>query len=159
MNEATGKDIMVAMLELASDISRWNKQNMSGCLINDRLQEMGLTKHQMELLGFLYANKGLNTVSAISAELGISKGSLSLMLTKLQKAGYVEKQSAKEDDDGRKVYISLTEKGCNAVMYTMEALVTTGAVAFDEMDEKTRTLFYTKVKELKELFNIGGWKE
>ena len=159
MNAVTGKDIMTAMLELAGDISRWNKQNMSGCLIHDRLQELGLTKHQMELMGFLYANEGLNTVSAISAELGISKGSLSLMLTKLKKAGYVEKESAKEDDDGRKVYISLTEKGQEAVRYTMEALVNTGAVAFDKMDQKTRTLFYTKVKELKELFQIGGWKE
>ena len=159
MNVVTGVDIMTAMLELAGDISRWNKQNMSGCLIHDRLQELGLTKHQMELMGFLYANEGLNTVSAISAELGISKGSLSLMLTKLKKAGYVEKESAKEDDDGRKVYISLTEKGQEAVRYTMEALVNTGAVAFDKMDQKTRTLFYTKVKELKELFLIGGWKE
>ncbi|MBQ3614951.1 MAG: MarR family transcriptional regulator [Anaerotignum sp.] len=159
MNAVTGRDIMTAMLELASDIGRWNKQNMSGCLINDRLQELGLTKHQMELMGFLYANEGLNTVSAISAELGISKGSLSLMLTKLKKAGYVEKEAAKEDDDGRKVYISLTEKGQEAVRYTMEALLSTGAVAFDEMDQKTRTLFYTKVKELKELFQMGGWKE
>ena len=159
MSETTGKDIMIAMLELASDIGRWNKQNMSGCMINDRLQELGLTKHQMELLGFLYSNEGLDTVSAISAELGISKGSLSLMLTKLQKAGYVEKKSAKEDDDGRKVYISLTEKGRKAVKYTMEAVVTTGAVPFDKMDQKTRMLFYTKVKELKELFQMGGWKE
>ena len=159
MNTVTGKDIMCAMLDLASDIGRWNKMNMSGSRINDRLQELGLTKHQMELMGFLYANEGLDTVSAISAELGISKGSLSLMLTKLQKAGHVEKQSAKEDDDGRKVYISLTEKGREAVEYTMEAVVTTGAVAFDKMDQNTRTLFYTKVKELKELFQMGGWKE
>ena len=159
MHQVTGKDIMTAMLELADDISRWNKQNMSGCLINDRLQELGLTKHQIELLCFLYRNEGLNTVSAISAELGISKGSLSLMLTKLKKGGYVEKEGAKEDDDGRKVYISLTEKGAAAVKYTMEALLSTGAVVFDGMDENTRTLFYTKVKELKDLFQMGGWKE
>ena len=159
MNTVTGKDIMCAMLDLASDIGRWNKMNMSGSRINDRLQELGLTKHQMELMGFLYANEGLDTVSAISAELGISKGSLSLMLTKLQKAGHVEKKSADEDDDGRKVYISLTEKGREAVEYTMEALITTGAVAFDKMDQNTRTLFYIKVKELKELFQMGGWKE
>jgi len=159
MSEVTGKDIMVAMLELAGDINRWNKQNMSGCLINDRLQELGLTKHQMELMGFLYTNEGLDTVSAISAELSISKGSLSLMLTKLQKAGFVEKRSAKADDDGRKVYISLTEKGCNAVDYIMGAILTTGAEPFDKMDRKTRTLFYTKVKELKDLFQMGGWRE
>lgn len=149
----------MAMLELASDMGRWNKQNMSGCIIHDRLEELGLTKNQMELMGFLYANEGLNTVSAISAELGISKGSLSLMLTKLEKAGHVRKESAKGDDDGRKVYISLTEKGAEAVRYTMEALLTTGAVAFDKMDGETRALFYTKVIELKELFQMGGWKE
>ena len=26
-------------------------------------------------------------------------------------------------------------------------------------DEEKRALFYTKVKELQELFNTGGWKE
>ena len=32
-------------------------------------------------------------------------------------------------------------------------------IGFDEMDEERRALFYTKVKELRDLFEVGGWKE
>lgn len=159
MNAITGKDIMIAMMELASGIGRWNKMNLSHCLIHERLQELGLTKHQMELMIFLHGNMGLNTVSVLSGALGISKGSLSLMLTKLEKGGHVEKKAAKEEDDGRKVYISLTKKGEDTVKEMMESILSIGSVPFDRMEEETRILFYTKVNELKGLFQTGGWTE
>ena len=38
-------------------------------------------------------------------------------------------------------------------------MVNSASVVFDDMDEERRALFYTKVKELQELFNTGGWKE
>ena len=63
------------------------------------------------------------------------------------------------NDAGRKVYVSLTEKGRNAVTDIRETMVESASVVFDDMDEEKRALFYTKVKELQELFNTGGWKE
>ena len=49
--------------------------------------EHNLTIPQLQILFFLRMNPKIRTVSALSAELFISKGSLSLMLTKLEKNG------------------------------------------------------------------------
>ena len=81
------------------------------------------------------------------------------MLSKLQAGGFVQKKAARGEDDGRKVYVSLTAKGESAVKEIMDLLIENGAVVFDRMDEERRMLIYTKVKELMELFNTGGWKE
>lgn len=159
MQTATGREVVLVMLELATDIAQWNKKYTTKTVLLQKLNEMGLTSHQVEVLGFMYTNPELDTVSQLAAEMFISKGSLSLMLSKLQHGGFVQKKSAKRDDDGRKVYISLTKKGRQAVEEIRETMVENASVAFDDMDEEKRTLFYTKVKELQELFHTGGWKE
>ena len=69
------------------------------------------------------------------------------------------KKAAKDGDDGRKIYISLTAKGESAVQEMVELLAETAAVVFDCMDAHRRMQIYTKVQELLELFNTGGWKE
>ncbi len=159
MKAVTGREIVYDMMQLGTSIARWNKEYSSKEKVARRLEELGLTQHQVEIMGFLHGNPELNTVSALSSELFISKGSLSLMLSKLQLAGFVQKIAAKGEDDGRKVYISLTKKGEAALQEIMDLLVEHAAVVFDEMDLERRVLFYTKVKELRELFNVGGWKE
>lgn len=159
MKAATGREVVLSMLELATDIAHWNKKYTTKTVLLQKLEELGLTSHQIEVLGFMHANPELDTVSALAAELFISKGSLSLMISKLQLGGFVQKKSAKGDDDGRKVYISLTKKGEDAVLQIRNTVVASASEVFDDMDEEKRTLFYTKVKELKELFNTGGWKE
>lgn len=159
MKAATGRDIVYGMLRLAETLNRWSKEYTTKERIANRVDELGLTYHQVEILGFLYTNPEVDTISALSSELYISKGSLSLMLSKLQLAGFVRKNAAKGDDDGRKVYVSLTQKGEEAVKEIMELLVENAAVMFDRMEEERRTLIHTKIKELSELFHIGGWKE
>ena len=159
MQTATGRDVVLTMLDLATDIARWNKKYTTKTVLLKKLDELGLTSHQTEVLGFMYANPELETVSQLAAEMFISKGSLSLMISKLENGGFVQKKAAKGADDGRKVYIRLTEKGEKAVKDIRETMVESASDVFDDMDEERRTLFYTKVKELQELFNTGGWKE
>ena len=159
MQDITGREVVLKMLDLATDVAHWNKKYTTKTVLLQKLDEMGLTSHQVEVLGFLYANPGLDTVSQLAAEMFISKGSLSLMISKLQHGGFVQKSAARGADDGRKVYINLTKKGREAVEIIRETMVENASAAFDEMDEEKRTLFYTKVKELQELFNTGGWKE
>ena len=155
----TGKEIVFDMMQLGMHISRWNKQYAAKDMVVKRVEELGLTHHQVEILAFMKENPELHTVSELSAELFISKGSLSLMLTKLQNAGFLKKTSAKGTDDGRKVYISLTEKGKKAVDEILDLLMDHASVMYDRMDEERRTQIYRKVQELKELFGTGGWKE
>lgn len=159
MEAVTGRDIVANMMKLGESMARWNKEYATKERVVKRMEELGLTHHQLKILGFLYGNPELDTVSALSSELYISKGSLSLMLSKLQAAGFVQKKAARGGDDGRKVYVSLTEKGKAAVKEIMNLLIDNAAVVFDRMDEERRILIYTKVKELMELFNVGGWKE
>ena len=159
MKPVTGREIVHDMMQLGMQIARWNKQYSTKDKVAKRLDELGLTQHQVEILGFMKGNPELNTVSDMASELFISKGSLSLMITKLESGGFVQKKAAKSNDDGRKVYVSLTEKGRNAVTDIRETMVESASVVFDDMDEEKRALFYTKVKELQELFNTGGWKE
>ena len=159
MKPVTGREVVYNMMQLGMNISRWNKRYSSKEKVAKRMQELGLTQHQIEILWFLRSNPELNTVSALSSELFISKGSLSLMLSKLQHGGFLEKKAAKGEDDGRKVYVSLTEKGELALQEIIELLLDHAAVAFNEMEEERRALFYTKVRELRDLFDVGGWKE
>ena len=159
MKPVTGREIVYDMMQLGMGISKWNKQHASMEKVAKRLNELGLTHHQVEILGFMKGNPELHTVSDIAAALFISKGSLSLMLTKLQTAGFVAKKSAAETDDGRKVYITLTESGAAAVEEIMGLLLDQASIMFERMDEERRTQIYTKVQELRELFDIGGWKE
>lgn len=159
MKAVTGKDIVCDMMRLGTTITRWNKQFTTKDKIANRMEELRLTHHQVEILAFLHAHPELDTVSALSTELHISKGSLSLMFSKLQLSGFIQKKAAEGSDDGRKVYVFLTEKGESAVKEIMDLLIENAAVVFDQMDEERRSLIYTKVKELMELFNVGGWKE
>ena len=159
MKAVSGKEIVYNMMLLGNAIVRWNRQYTLKGRIVLRMEELGLTRHQMQLMGFIHANPDINTISALSEALIISKASLSLMLTKLTKAGYVRKDAATGEDDGRKVYISLTGQGEAALHEIMGLLVEHAAVAFDTMDEEKRTLFYEKIKELQEIFKTGGWKE
>lgn len=158
-NSVTGREIVHHMLILGQSIARWNRQYSLKEKVVQRLNELGLTQHQIEIMGYLHANPECNTISALSAEIFISKGSLSLMLSKLKQTGFVKKTAAEGGDDGRKVYLSLTEKGESALMEVMNLLIDNAAVAFDEMDLEQRTLFFSKVKELNEIFQAGGWKE
>ena len=159
MKAVTGREIVTGMMRLGTEMARLNKAYATKERVAKRVEELGLTRHQVEILGFLYTNPELNTVSALSAHQHISKGSLSLMLSKLQAGGFVRKKAAKDGDDGRKVYVSLTEQGEAALKEIMDILAENAAESFDSMDEQRRLLIYTKVKELLELFNTGGWKE
>lgn len=159
MKAATGREIVADMMRLGTEMSRWNKAYATMDKVCAHMEALGLTRHQMELLGFLYGNPEYNTVSALSAQLYISKGSLSLALSKLEAGGFVQKKAAKDGDDGRKIYISLTEQGETAVNEVKELLTESAAVTFDRMDAEKRMQIHTKVKELLELFNAGGWTE
>ena len=159
MEAVTGKAIVTSMMRLATEMSSWNKAYATEGKVAKRMEELGLTRHQLDVIGFLYTNPELDTVSALSSHLHISKGSLSLMLSKLQAGGFVQKKAARDGDDGRKIYISLTEKGEAAVLEMIDLLAETAAVVFERMDGQSRLQIYTKVQELLELFNTGGWKE
>ena len=159
MKEVAGREVVIELMELGRELWHWSRKYNTKDELTQKLDELNITLHQVELMSFMWSNPELNTVSQLSNELFISKGSLSLMLTKLQNTGFVQKASAAGMDDGRKVYVTLTEKGIFAVEEVQETILKSASGVFDNMDAERRQIFFTKVMELKELFHIGGWKE
>lgn len=72
------------------------------------LKPLGLTYTQYLVMLVLWEKSGLS-VSEIGERLMLDNGTLSPLLKKLEKSGYVERRRCREDD--RVVEISLTEEG------------------------------------------------
>ena len=86
MRQITSREIAACVLTMSTNFLRWHKTYIEkSCNIKAGLMEHNLTIPQLQILFFLRMNPKIRTVSALSAELFISKGSLSLMLTKLEK--------------------------------------------------------------------------
>lgn len=159
MRQITSREIAACVMTMSHNFLRWHKTYIEkSCNIKEQLAAHKLTMHQMQLLFFLHMNPGIRTVSALSAELFISKGSLSLMLSKLEKNGYLRKEAPEKEDDGRKVYLSLTERTREVLEETESALLTSTSAIFDQMDDEAKNQFYAKLMELKQIFATGGIK-
>lgn len=74
MEAVTGKAIVTSMMRLATEMSSWNKAYATEGKVAKRIEELGLTPHQAQMLGFLYSNPELDTVSALSARLHVQQG-------------------------------------------------------------------------------------
>lgn len=72
------------------------------------LDELGLTYPQYLTMMVLWEHKKL-PFKEVSAKLKMKTGTLTPILSKLEGLGYLEK--IKDEDDDRKIYIAITEKG------------------------------------------------
>ena len=61
MKDVTGKDIVTNMMRLATEMSSWNKAYATEDKAAKRMEELGLTRHQLDVIGFLYTNPELDT--------------------------------------------------------------------------------------------------
>lgn len=91
-------------------LAHWNS-----CYYNKEFNVNGrsglsLTARQFGLL-LMTDKMGVATVTQFEEILGLSKSSLSLTISKLEREGYLQKEQHKNAEDGRKVFFSLTEKG------------------------------------------------
>lgn len=69
----------------------------------------GITSHQFHLL-FCIGIMGLNTIKKLEKFLGSSGSTLSITVSRLVEKGLVKKSYPASDEDGRMVYISITDK-------------------------------------------------
>ena len=52
MEAVTGKAIVTSMMRLATEMSSWNKAYATEGKVAKRIEELGLTPHQAQMLGF-----------------------------------------------------------------------------------------------------------
>ena len=111
-------------------------RNVTG-LYTPWLKPLGLTYTQYIVFLVLWEKDGIS-VTEIGEKLMLDNGTLSPLLKKLEKAGYVERHRRPEDD--RVVEITLTEAG-RALREKAEDIPFKVAGCIDLPPEKARTLY------------------
>ena len=92
--------------------------------IEQALSDLGIHRSQHHMLFHLWRAGGRLSQSALAKELEISPAAVAVTLGKLERAGYIRRDS--DEKDGRCKTIAVTPEG--------EALLTTSRSAFDEVD-------------------------
>ena len=90
-------------------------KNMLGQVFNiNGKNNISLTFQQFIILTLVHKME-INTISQLAALLNLSKSSLSLTLSKMEQENLLKKTPAPKGDDGRKVYLCITQKGLSAL--------------------------------------------
>jgi len=77
-------------------------------IVNENLKGSSLT-HQQTMVIKLIAHKGKVTISELCQEMSLAKGTISGIVSRLEKADYVKK--VKYDNDKRNTYVEFSDKG------------------------------------------------
>ena len=80
----------------------------------------------------------LDTVSKLEEYTNLSGPSVSITVSRLVKGGFLYKEYPKENDDGRKVFIRLTEKGLKSMEELKKNTFSVLKIYFDEFSEGER---------------------
>lgn len=77
-------------------------------IVNENLKGSSLT-HQQTMVIKLIAHKGKVTISELCQEMSLAKGTISGIVSRLERADYVKK--VKYDNDKRNTYVEFSDKG------------------------------------------------
>ncbi|CAG9710501.1 MarR family winged helix-turn-helix transcriptional regulator [Clostridium neonatale] len=76
--------------------------------VSKSLRESGLTNQQIMVIKLIAHNKQVN-ISQLCEEMSLSKGTISGIVARLEKADYVKK--IKDENDKRNTYVAFSDKG------------------------------------------------
>ena len=76
--------------------------------VSKSLRESGLTNQQIMVIKLIAHNKQVN-ISQLCEEMSLSKGTISGIVARLEKADYVKK--IKDEKDKRNTYVAFSDKG------------------------------------------------
>ena len=76
--------------------------------VSKSLRESGLTNQQIMVIELIAHNKQVN-ISQLCEEMSLSKGTISGIVARLEKADYVKK--IKDEKDKRNTYVAFSDKG------------------------------------------------
>ena len=89
-----------------------NIREKSAQFINEELKKrdiLGLINSHGTILSAMYDNKGKMTMNGIAQFIGKRKSTVTDMVKRLEKLGYIDRQKSKED--ARVIEVTLTKKG------------------------------------------------
>lgn len=110
-----------------------------------------LTDRQFTILVFVHQIKPC-TISDLVRELNVSSSSLSIVVSKLVKEGYLEREYPVEGEDRRKTYLYLTEKGRDVLTEVYEGIIAVFGTFFSRLDEEKQKDFKEGLQKLGAIF-------
>lgn len=87
--------------------------------VSKSLRESGLTNQQIMVIKLIAYNKQVN-ISQLCEEMSLSKGTISGIVARLEKADYVKK--IKDEKDKRNTYVAFSDKGFEFVKNFIEEI-------------------------------------
>ena len=140
--ENTNEDIP----KLINDLLSFNMR--LGCIMRNKFNVNGkgqfeISMRQFQILLALRLNS-IDSISGLEQLFNISKSSLSLTISKMEKSGFIHKEQLPDDKDKRTVHLKITSKGEEIIK------------KFDEIICQSFTDFYKTLNEnQKENLKIG----
>lgn len=108
------QELAKKMLEFQIQWGQWNKNMVNQVFNINGKNHINLTLQQFVIL-MLVHKMDIHSVSQMACLLNLSKSSLSLTLSKMEQEELLQKIPAPKGEDGRKIYLSITQKGVAAL--------------------------------------------
>ena len=135
---------------LLHDVTRLMKR-----LFDKRMSTLDLTRSQWWVLNFLYFNEGINQ-SDFAVLLDIEKAPLSRLLYRMEKKGWIERRSDKNDKRIKNLFLSKKIKPLIVDMRDMANF--TRQQALSGLSEKEQITLRENLKKLNKLYQIKNSK-
>lgn len=140
------------LFEFNLNLSNWGAGSYDKEFNKNGRGKYCLSVRQFHIL-FITYKFGFSTVSQYQNIMGISKSSLSLTVSKLVQDGYLRREQPQKDDDGRKVYLYITEKGQVAAEEVMKRLIDFFCHFYDSLDEQKKEDLKIGIEKLNHVFH------
>lgn len=108
------QELAKKMLDFQIQWGQWNKNMVNQVFNINGKNHINLTLQQFVIL-MLVHKMDIHSVSQMACLLNLSKSSLSLTLSKMEQEELLQKIPAPKGEDGRKIYLSITQKGVAAL--------------------------------------------
>lgn len=129
------------MKEESFEISMLIKEIYSDtmAIVSKSLKGSGLTNQQIMVIKLIAHNKKVN-ISQLCSEMSLAKGTVSGIVSRMEKAGYVRK--VKDEYDNRNTYVTFSDKGIEFAKEFRKEINS----SFDKVFEN---FTYDEIKEIK----------
>lgn len=116
------RELAMKLMDFNFKLGHWKTKNYNKEFNINGKGNHDITTRQFSIL-FLVSKMGLSTITNVEEAFNISKSSLSLTVSKLVEEGYLRKERPKEDDDKRKTYFMITDKGQKSLDEVTERII------------------------------------
>lgn len=151
MEDKKVNEVSHQFLQFILSLKHWLQENYLREFNINGKGNCNLTGRQFTILVIVHEFKCC-TISDLEKELNVSSSSLSIVVSKLVKEGYLQRQYPSEEEDRRKTYISLTQKGMSVLIEAYERIITVFGDFYCKLDEQKQKDFKEGLEKLNAVF-------